>query len=98
MTDKAFTAQAHVVEAEEATVTVQDHHIRIRRTGSSRVIELAMKDVRRIQIDLEERRPAVVLIVPHSAEFEAESLRVPQDQFENLSAAMLHLAIDIDDT
>jgi hypothetical protein len=98
MTDDTFTAQAHVLEAEEATVTVQDHHIRIQRTGSHRVIELPMKDVRRIQIDLEERRPAVLVIVPHTAEYEPESLRVPQEQLEALSVAMLHLAIDINDT
>jgi hypothetical protein len=98
MTESSFTAEAHVVEAVEATVTVYDHHIRIQRAGSSRVVDLPTTDVRRVQIDLEERRPAVLVIVSHSATHEPESLTIPQTELAALSAAMLHLAVDINDT
>jgi hypothetical protein len=95
MTDDAHTLAPHAVETEEATLTAQDHVVRIERAGGGRVLEFAAKDIRRIQIDLEEGQPAIVAIVPHSTG--PEMFRVPREQFEALSAVMLHLAIDIDD-
>jgi hypothetical protein len=91
------TGLTHVVEASEGTLTVLDHQIRFERTGSTRVWQLSAGQVRRVQMDVEVGRPATVAIVPNEAGMEAQLLTVSRDQFEALSAAILHLAVDLDD-
>jgi len=92
-----LVANAHVVEAREGTLTVLDHHIRFRRTGTSRDIDLPARAVRRVQLDIEKARPATVAIVPDEAGIEAELLTIDRNQFEALTVAFLHLALDLDD-
>jgi len=86
-----------VVHAREGTLVVLDHHLQVRRTGSQRVFELHASDLRRVQVDIELGRPATVAIVPNSANMEAHVLTVEPDQFEVLSLAVLHLAVDLDE-
>lgn len=85
-----------VVRAVEGNLTVQDHHLHVERPGSSRVRTLAAGDIRRIQLDIELGRPATLAIVPNSGS-EAELMTVHREEFEAMAAAVLHLAIAIDD-
>jgi hypothetical protein len=96
--EDAPTAWAvHVVDAHEGTLTVADHRITFRRTGTGRDIDFPAASVRRIQLDIEQGRPATLVIVPDQAGVEAEVLTVDRSQFHAMSAAFLHLALDLDD-
>ena len=95
--DAATASTIHVVEAHEATLTVADYRIALRRAGTGRDIEVPAALVRRIQLDIEQGRPATLVIVPDRAGAEAEVLTVDRSQFPAMSAAFLHLALDLDD-
>jgi hypothetical protein len=98
MLDEAATISAiHVVHAHEGTLTVANHRIAFRRTGMDRDVDLPAASVRRIQLDIEQARPATLVIVPDRAGVEAEVLTVDRAQFQAMSAAFLHLALDLDD-
>jgi len=95
--DGATVSAIHVVDAHEGTLTVTDHRIAFRRTGTDRDIDLPAAAVRRIQLDIEQGRPATLVIVPDRAGVEAEVLTVDRSEFRAMSAAFLHLALDLDD-
>ena len=90
------TIARHVIEASEGTLVVHDHHVHVDHPGRRRPFDLAAREIRRIQLDLEIGRPATIAIVPNSAE-EVEFLTVRRDQFDALGTAIQHLAIDLDD-
>jgi hypothetical protein len=94
---EAVVLTEHVVQAEEATLTVTDHRVRIHHTGSHRPIELDATAIRRIQLDLEVGRPAMLAIVPNSGVEAPTVVTVAREHFAELSAAILHLAVDLDD-
>jgi hypothetical protein len=85
-----------VVHAVEGTLVVLDHQLTVQRTGSERQVTWRASEIRRVQVDIELRRPATIAIVPNSAA-EAQLLTVEPDQFEQLSRALLHLALELDD-
>jgi hypothetical protein len=95
--DGKVSSESQVVEASEGTLTLLDHHLRFQRTGSERVVDMAASEIRRVQLDIEAGRPATVAIVPNAASMEAQVLTVERDQFDVLVAAILHLAVDLDD-
>jgi hypothetical protein len=91
------TDAPHVVAATDATLTVLDHHVHVEHTGSRHPVDLSTNDIRRIQLDLEIGRPAVMAIVPNVGAMPPVMLTFTRDQFEALAAAVLHIAIDLDD-
>jgi len=87
----------HVVQAVEGTLVVLDHGLTVQRAGTDRVLTLHAAEIRRIQVDIELRRPATMAIVPDASGLEAQVLTIPPEEFEPLSRAMLHLAVALDD-
>jgi len=61
------------------------------------VLTLHASEIRRVQIDIELRRPTTVAIVPNARGREALVLTVEAQQLEALSRAMLHLGLDLDE-
>jgi hypothetical protein len=86
-----------VVETREATLTVTDYHVRVQHTGSHVPIDITSRSIRRVQLDLEVGRPALLAIVPDSGTIAPTVLSIERDQYAELAAAILHLAIDLAD-
>ena len=95
--DRTTISEIHVLEAREGTLTVADHRIRFRRSGTTRDIHFSAGSVRRIQLDIEQGRPATLVIVPDEGGREAEVLTVDRSEYRAMTTAFLHLAIDLDD-
>jgi hypothetical protein len=90
-------AAPEIVEASEGILAVHDDRIRFQYTGSRESVDLAVDQIRRVQVDLELGRPAAVAIVPNSGTLDVRLLTVERSQFEHLAAAVLRLAVAIDD-
>jgi|tagenome__1003787_1003787.scaffolds.fasta_scaffold20533056_2 hypothetical protein len=90
-------AAPEIVEASEGILAVHDHRIRFQYTGSHESVDLPVDQIRRVQVDLELGRPASVAIVPNSGTLDVRLLTVERSQFEHLAAAILRLAVAIDD-
>ncbi len=52
------------------------------------VLDVAFEGLRRIQFDVERRRPATLVIVPENATHEPPVLAVPADRYDQITQAL----------
>jgi hypothetical protein len=78
----------HVLaDAEGGKLLVTDRRLAI-TTDDRIVLDIGFSGLRRIQFDIERRRPATLVIVPESATHEPQVLAVPPDRYEEIAQAL----------
>jgi hypothetical protein len=60
-------------------VVTEEDHVRL---------HVAYDELRRVQFDLEAMRPAVLVMVPHSASLEPQMLSIPRDQLHHAAEVL----------
>jgi hypothetical protein len=80
--------------ATDAVLAVTDRRVVV--AAPARVaLAVPIVGVRRIQFDIEQRRPATLVIVPEEPENEAQVLTIPADQYEAAGRALVILGQDL---
>jgi len=64
-----------------AMLVVTDRRI-IAKDGERLALDVAVEEIRRIQLDVERGRPATLVLVPHRPENEPQVLAVPHEELE----------------
>jgi hypothetical protein len=82
----------HLAEALEALVAVTDRRILV-KSGQRVAMDLPFEGVRRIQFDVERRRPAALVIVPEAARYEPQVLSVPTERLHEAAAAIATIGL-----
>jgi len=73
--------------AREATIVVTDRRVAVAADGRV-AMDLPIVDLRRIQFDVERRRPATLVLVPDQAAREPQVLAIPPDQIGAVAQAL----------
>ena len=78
-----------VVEAlaREATIVVTDRRVAIAADGRV-AMDLPIGELRRIQFDIERRRPATLVLAPDQAAREPQVLAIPPEQIDAVTQAL----------
>jgi hypothetical protein len=73
--------------ATDAVLAVTDRRLIV--ADENRVaLEVAFKEVRRIQFDIERTRPATLVIVPENAAHDPQVLAIPPDEYDQAASAL----------
>ena len=76
--------------ATEAVIAVTDNRLLV--ADRNRVaLAIALDGIRRVQFDIERRRPATLVIVPESATHEPRVLAIPPEQYGATAEALVAL-------
>jgi hypothetical protein len=76
-----------IAEAANAKVLVTDRRVAV--ASDDRVaLDIGFEGLRRIQFDIERRRPATLVIVPEDAAHEPQVLTVPKDRYDEITRAL----------
>jgi hypothetical protein len=73
--------------AAEAQVTITDRRLAV-SVGDRAALDIPFERLRRIQFDIERRRPATLVIVPEDPADEPQMLSVPEAQYDEITAAL----------
>lgn len=73
-------------------VTVTDDSVRV-ASGDGVQLDVPIKDVRRIQFDIEHDRPATLVIVPHAAWRDSQVIMVEPNDYEGVCHALAVLGM-----
>ena len=84
--DPDETVRAHV-RALDARIVVTDRRLAVAEQHRL-ALDVGFDNVRRIQFDIERRRPATLVIVPEHPSYEAQVLSIPPEQYEAVGAAL----------
>src|SRR5690242_5215670 len=76
----------HEAEALEGVVAVTDRRVLI-KSDERVTMDLPFEAVRRIQFDVERKRPAALIIVPEAPRHEPQVLSVPPERLHEVAAA-----------
>lgn len=76
--------------ARDALIAVTDQRLVV-ATQARLALAVPFESVRRIQFDIERRRPATLVIVPEAAEDEPQVLAISPDGYEGAAAALVHI-------
>ena len=82
--DEALELRAQIGEA--AMIVTEDRLVVV--TPERQLLDVPLDEVRRIQFDIERRRPATLVIVPEHASHEAQVLSVHHDYYEDVAGAL----------
>ena len=74
---------------------VTDERIAISH-GTRVTMDLPIVAIRRIQLDIERRRPATFVIVPDSPSTEPQVVPIPSDYYDAVTAASAHIGRVLD--
>jgi hypothetical protein len=77
----------HRAEALEAIMAVTDRRILV-KSDRRVALDLPFEALRRIQFDVERRRPASLVIVPEETRYEAQVLSVPAEGLQEAATAI----------
>ena len=64
--------------------------------GDRVTMDLAIVEIRRVQLDIERRRPATFVIVPDSPSTEPQVMPIPVAHYDAVSAASAHIGRVLD--
>jgi hypothetical protein len=73
--------------AQDAAIVVTDRRL-IVAAGERLALAVPFEGLRRIQFDIERERPATMVIVPESPQFEPQVLAIPPDQYDLVARAL----------
>ena len=76
-----------VAETGAAKVLVTDRRVAV-SAGDRLTLHVTFDGLRRIQFDIERRRPATLVIVPEDAADEPQVLAVPPERYEEVTQAL----------
>jgi hypothetical protein len=76
-----------VAEASNGKVVVTDRRVAV-AAGDRLALDIGFEGLRRIQFDIERRRPATLVIVPENAADEPQVLAVPQERYDEITQAL----------
>ena len=76
--------------AREATLAVTDQRVVV-ATEARLALAVPFENLRRIQFDIEHRRPATLVIVPEAASDEPQVLAIPRQEYEAVATALVHI-------
>jgi hypothetical protein len=76
-----------VAETATAKVLVTDRRLAV-AAGDRIALNITFEGLRRIQFDIERRRPATLVIVPEDAGDEPQVLAVPPDRYDEVTRAL----------
>jgi hypothetical protein len=89
-----------VTETLDAQLVVTDRRIRV-ASGDRVALDVPFPGVRRIQFDIERRRPATLVIVPDDPQREPQVLAIPRARYEEVTGMLArvgHRIAERDDT
>lgn len=75
---------------DDQDVRLDDHRISVRNSDRT-VLDLPIRQLRRIQFDIERGRPATMVIVPDHPAHEPQVVIVPPEQYPAAGRALAHL-------
>jgi hypothetical protein len=75
------------VQASDAIVAVTDQRLLV-KVDKRLALDVAYRGLRRIQFDIERRRPATLVIVPENPAQEAQVLSIPVDEIPRCAQAL----------
>jgi hypothetical protein len=73
--------------ATDAVLAVTDRRLLV-ATGNRVALDIGYHELRRIQFDIERRRPATLVIVPDSPDHEPQVLAIPHAELRRISNAL----------
>lgn len=80
--------------AADAVLAVTDRRVVV--ADPARVaLAVSIDGIRRIQFDIERTRPATMVIVPESADHEAQVLTIPPEEYEAAARALVTLGLEL---
>ena len=72
-----------VVEAIGVRLSMSDERITVSLPEQGKVLmDMPLRELRRIQFDIERNRPATLVIVPHDGDHQPQVLAIPRDELE----------------
>jgi hypothetical protein len=78
----------HFTELGDALIAVTDSRLAV--AEADRVaLAVGIEDLRRIQFDIEKKRPATLVIVPERPEDDPQVLKVDPDRYEEVAAILV---------
>ena len=89
-----------VTEAADAHLLLTDRRLAV-ALGERIALDVPLPSLRRIQFDIERRRPATLVIVPEDAAHEPQVISVPPSRYNEITAALAeigHRIADFEDT
>ena len=79
-----------LVDGVDGRVVVTDHRLAV--TDDRRIaLNVELRKVRRIQFDIERRRPATMVIVPDDPLHQAQIVTVPPEQYDAAGSALAYV-------
>jgi hypothetical protein len=86
-----------MTQAEGAHLLVTDRRIVV-GAGERVALDIAFPGLRRIQFDIERRRPATLVIVPEDPLHEPQVLAIPPQSYDDVTAALARIGHRLVDT
>jgi hypothetical protein len=80
--------------ATDAVLAITDRRVVV-ATPARLALAAPIESIRRVQFDIEQRRPATLVIVPEHPEHEAQVLTIPDHQFEAVGRALVTLGLEL---
>jgi hypothetical protein len=77
-------------DAADAVLAVTDRRVVV-AAPERLALAVPIAEVRRVQFDIERTRPATMVILPEHADYEAEILTIPVEQYEAAGRAFITL-------
>lgn len=85
-----------LVRGVDARLLVTDQRVAI--VDERRIaLDVSLRNIRRIQFDIERKRPATLVIVPDDARHEAQVITVPPEEYEAVASALAFVGRTIHD-
>jgi len=80
-----------VARTSDGVVRLSDRRLTV-TTGSRVVLDVDLGGLRRVQFDIEQDRPATLVIVPHDIRCEPQVLSVPVDEIPRVAEVLTHVS------
>lgn len=85
-----------LVDGVDGRVVVTDRRLAV--TDDQRIaLNVDLREVRRIQFDIERERPATMVIVPDNPRHQAQVITVPPEQYDAVGTALAYVGRTIHD-
>jgi hypothetical protein len=89
-----------ITQAADAHLLLTDRRLAV-ASGERIALDMPLPRLRRIQFDIERRRPATLVIVPEDATYEPQVISIPPSRYNEITAAIAeigHRIADLEDT
>ena len=94
-----YLEQGETIEAKaragDNTILVTDRRLVIEGDGR-RLIDIPVDGLRRIQFDIEKRRPATLVFVPESVEHQPQVLTVSAEQYQEVGSTLAVIGVRLE--